>query len=548
MTHFALTHTLKKGLKAIALLSSVAALSACIGDLEPINEENPGETGGLPPETSPTPLPTATSVPAPVATPVPVPVATPAPIPVATPAPTPEPTPAPTPEPTPEPTPTPTPNNLENLSFGKPTIQSSIDNSGSATRAVDGNTSGLWADGSITHTLATAESWWQVDLGARSHIDHINIWNRIDNCCQERLSNFYLFVSDTPFNSNSLDALLENPDIGRWYYGPVVEGNTEITVADTGRYVRIQLVDTNPLSIAELQVMGTVDSLSSNVVINSDTDFVSTPGKLEAEDFINYVDADEVNTGGEYRENDGVDIQACEDNDCGFNVGWTEAGEWLEYAITINSDEAQQVELRLASPTDSASFSLALNGVTLVNEQRVVNTGGTQTWETGTAGLGQLEQGKYILRLTVETGGFNLNWISLGTELTPTEPTNPELPRGEFHPDIIKVLDADIDDIPRNPGGDSWKDSYSVGDQCYCDTTFDHDIGGIMVDTSVGEITVREACELVGPGPGSSGRPIYNDIQCGNGPANDAGDEDYCPGRVDIGKEGCVQIGPTWKF
>lgn len=514
MTDFVLTHTLKKGLTAIVLLSSIAAISACSGGSGSRNE-NTGEEGAeLPPEASPTPLPIATATP--IAT---TPVA-----------------------------PTPTPTSFENLSLGKPSIQSTIDQSSSASRAVDGNTSGLLADGSITQTLDTAEPWWQVDLGAISTIDHINIWNRTDSCCQEHLSNFYVLISDTPFDSDSLDELLGNPDIGQWYYGPVVDSRAEIAIADTGRYVRVQLVDTNPLSIAELQVMGTVDSLSSNAGINADTVFVSTPGKVEAEDFIHYADTDEVNVGGEYRENVGVDIQACEDNGCGFNVGWTEAGEWLEYAITINSDEPQQAELRLASPIDDASFSLALNGVTLVNEQNVVNTGGTQTWETRTVALDPLEQGEYILRLTVETGGFNLNWINVVTEVESTEPTNPELPEGDFHPDIIKVLDADIDDIPRNPGGDSWKDSYSVGDQCYCDTTFDHDIGDILVDTSVGEITVREACELVGPGPGSSGRPIYNDVQCGNGPANDAGDEDYCPGRVDIGKEGCVQIGPTWTF
>jgi|GEM_PF-6437303 len=39
-------------------------------------------------------------------------------------------------------------------------------------------------------------------------------------------------------------------------------------------------------------------------------------------------------------------------------------------------------------------------------------------------------------------------------------------------------------DIPqrkmlRTPCGGSWKDSYSVGNRCYCDTTFDHDIGDI---------------------------------------------------------------------
>ncbi len=116
-----------------------------------------------------------------------------------------------------------------------------------------------------------------------------------------------------------------------------------------------------------------------------------------------------------------------------------------------------------------------------------------------------------------------------------------------LHPDIVMVVDIPESDILRSPQS-NWVDSYSVGDECYCETTFDHNIGDILVDTAEGTMTVFDACEAVGPGPGSAGRPLYNDVQCGNGPANDAGDEDYCPGRIDIGKEGCVQIGPKWKF
>lgn len=110
------------------------------------------------------------------------------------------------------------------------------------------------------------------------------------------------------------------------------------------------------------------------------------------------------------------------------------------------------------------------------------------------------------------------------------------------HPDIVRVDEV----AGREPGGRSWADSYSVGDACYCETTFDHNIGDIMVDTPVGRRSVREVCEALGDGPGSDERPLYNDIQCGNGPANDAGDEDDCPGRVDIGREGCGHIGPRW--
>lgn len=125
------------------------------------------------------------------------------------------------------------------------------------------------------------------------------------------------------------------------------------------------------------------------------------------------------------------------------------------------------------------------------------------------------------------------------TQPTTTQPTT--LPPG-IHPDIVRVIEV----AGRNPGGDSWKDSYSVGNQCYCATTFDHGIGTVVVDTPAGPKTVREVCEKLGPGPGPQGRPIYNDIQCGNGPANDAGDETDCPGRVDIGRDGCGHVGPRW--
>lgn len=104
---------------------------------------------------------------------------------------------------------------------------------------------------------------------------------------------------------------------------------------------------------------------------------------------------------------------------------------------------------------------------------------------------------------------------------------------------------CNLDDVQMSPGS-GWSDSYSVDGRCYCDTTFDHNIGDIEVDTPYGTFTVYEICDAIGPGPGAGGHPVYNDIQCGHGPANDAGDEDWCPGRVDQGEAGCCTAGPTW--
>ena len=95
-----------------------------------------------------------------------------------------------------------------------------------------------------------------------------------------------------------------------------------------------------------------------------------------------------------------------------------------------------------------------------------------------------------------------------------------------------------------------WKDSYAVGGKCYCDSNgYDHGLDTKVADTPIGVQNVVSICETIervlGEGP-TEGRIPYNDIQCGNGPANDAADEAGCPGRVDIGPAGCNQIGPKW--
>jgi hypothetical protein len=118
------------------------------------------------------------------------------------------------------------------------------------------------------------------------------------------------------------------------------------------------------------------------------------------------------------------------------------------------------------------------------------------------------------------------------------------LPHDQHHPDIVDVVPV----VGANPGGISWANSYSVDDRCYCVSTLENRIAQYPIETPLGWMTVKEVCDMLGKGPGVSGHPIYNDVQCRNGPPNYTGDEHTCPGRVDIGKNGCGQIGPTWSF
>ena len=98
-----------------------------------------------------------------------------------------------------------------NLSQGKVASQSSTSFNGLASRAVDGNTNGSYRAASTTHTATEAQPWWQVDLGSNSSITHINLYNRTDDCCRSRLSDFYVLISDTPFTSDSLCLLYTSP-------------------------------------------------------------------------------------------------------------------------------------------------------------------------------------------------------------------------------------------------------------------------------------------------------------------------------------------------
>lgn len=126
---------------------------------------------------------------------------------------------------------------------------------GAAYKAIDGNTNGTWAGNSLTHTNYDLYAWWQVDLRSTYQIDQIKLWNRTD-CCPERLSNYYVFVSDQPFASTDLNATLGQAGVSSYYFSAPAGSPTTFSVGRTGRYVRVQLAGTNYLTLAEVEIIG----------------------------------------------------------------------------------------------------------------------------------------------------------------------------------------------------------------------------------------------------------------------------------------------------
>ena len=154
---------------------------------------------------------------------------------------------------------------LSNVALNQPAIQSSTQYGGVAGRAVDGNTSGLWSDGSVTHTNYDQHAWWEVDLGAIYDISTIQLWNRTNSCCIGRLSNFYVFASER-FESQELNATLNQPNVWQTFSSGYPDPVALYNVGQKGRYIRIQSAASAELNLAEVIVMGSLSTSETGPV------------------------------------------------------------------------------------------------------------------------------------------------------------------------------------------------------------------------------------------------------------------------------------------
>jgi hypothetical protein len=147
-----------------------------------------------------------------------------------------------------------------NLALGRDSWQSSdLPGYGAvAARANDGNTSGNFWDGSVTHTDWGFVPWggpgwpgqhWYVDLGSERVVTSIKIFNRTD-CCSERLSNYNILAYDLAQEAWKVISDHSSEDTTGVSFLHLHE--TPVTT----QYVMVAKTDENYLHLAEVQVMG----------------------------------------------------------------------------------------------------------------------------------------------------------------------------------------------------------------------------------------------------------------------------------------------------
>lgn len=151
---------------------------------------------------------------------------------------------------------------------------------------------------------------------------------------------------------------------------------------------------------------------------NGDT--VTIPGVIQTEFFDvsgtrdkAYRDNDAENQGdAEFRTKEGVDIVL---GGTGKTVGYTNAGEWMEYTVKVPTSGDYAIKASAATGSDSTSFCLQIDDTLIGDTIKVTKTGEDwNSYEVFSGGMASLTAGSHQIRLLLTGDYVNIDWFSLG--------------------------------------------------------------------------------------------------------------------------------------
>ncbi len=117
------------------------------------------------------------------------------------------------------------------------------------------------------------------------------------------------------------------------------------------------------------------------------------------------------NNGSKYR-NDGVDIEECTDDTTnGFNVGWTESGEFLKFTLNVQSSGTYNIVVRYAANSSDGQIRFALDNQFITSLTPLLSTGGWQNWHSLVIKDTELTAGTHEFIVQFYNGGFNVNYF-----------------------------------------------------------------------------------------------------------------------------------------
>ncbi|MFT6100554.1 MAG: CxxC motif-containing protein (DUF1111 family) [Arenicella sp.] len=343
----------------------------------------------------------------------------------------------------------PPPTSDNNIALNKVAVGST--NLQAASNAVDGDPSTRWES-----NFNTDPSWLRVDLGESHSLSGIELDWEAANAASYQIqgsnntSNWTTLVSST---SGTFGTRTDTHNFSGDYRYVRMLGLTRSVGNNWGYSIyEIKIFGSTSTPAADSDNDGVIDANDNcpNTAPNSSVDANGCPtvvidpdgSRVEAEDYKAFSDTTSGNIGGVFRQDD-VDIEATTDLGGGYNVGWMETGEWLQYDVGLDAG-TYNVNVRVASNQTTGNISLTLDGAN-IGTDLVGSTGGWQLWETHSIGQVTVNSsGTKSLRVNVVNSALNLNWI----EFIRTGST------GDGDADNDGVADS-IDTCPNTPSGTS---------------------------------------------------------------------------------------------
>ena len=144
----------------------------------------------------------------------------------------------------------------------------------------------------------------------------------------------------------------------------------------------------------------------------------SIPGIVQLEDYdeggqsVSFYDKDFVNEGGVYRE-DGVDIVQIDSADAskGYAIGYTQAGEWLEYSVNVVTTSKFVFRASVADGLEGGSIRLFIDGKAVTDTVAVPQTEDWNTYTLMDGETSEIEKGDHVLLVQFTGSYVNLDWI-----------------------------------------------------------------------------------------------------------------------------------------
>ena len=267
-----------------------------------------------------------------------------------------------------------------------------------AANAVDGNTTTRWA------SAFSDPQWLRLDLGSVQQVNRVVLrWEAAYSA------------------SYDIEVSSDGASWSKAYTDTAGNGGVDdLTLSASARYLRLNSYKRGTAygnSLYEFEVY------AADATTPPPSNVIALPARLEAESPARFNDTTPTNLGVASCSSTAVDAQTTSDVGGGCNVAWTVAGEWLEYDVSVATSGKFDLVARLASNTTGKSLHLELDGAN-VSGTLTAPSAGWQSFADVTAPGVTIAAGTHKLRVVMDTGSTNVNYVDVKTAVTTPPPQN----------------------------------------------------------------------------------------------------------------------------